>query len=125
MTAPGIWKHWKTGDLYRVLFNARVSTNGEREGRIDVVYMDLKRGGIHTRDEEQWQQRVWLETGSFARERGDVVTNWDALDENHRYKETAARFTFVGTMANEMSDKDAGELYDGLHETFTGRKPAP
>ena len=123
MTTPGLYKHWKTGNLYRVLFNARVSTNGEREGRIDVIYMDLKHGGIHSRDEEEWNQRVWLAAGSFSREPGDTVTNWNELPEATRHSETSARFTFIGTMGNEMSDKAAEELYDGLKETFTGSAP--
>lgn len=124
MTPPGIYKHWKTGDLYRVLFNARVSTNGEREGRIDVVYIDLKRGGIHTRDEEQWHERVWSVDGE-RRNRGEVVKSPEGLVGTLLYRDTAPRFMFVGTMGNEMSDADASALYDGLHETFTGRKPVP
>lgn len=125
MTKPGIWKHYK-GGLYRVLFNARQETNGNPDnGKLVVVYLDLKYGGLHVRDEEQFHQRVWKEDGrpvdqEFIKpflETGDNAAKIEAG--------TVDRFSFCGTMANEMSDTDAAELYDGLHETFTGRKPAP
>lgn len=116
MTKSGIYEHYK-GGRYRVLFRARTATNG-RDGLIDVVYIDLKNGGLHTRDETEFNERVWVEGES----KGKVCT-LSMTDE--LYKVTRERFRFVGTMGNEMSDKHAEELYDDLHATFTGRKPAP
>lgn len=57
MTKPGIYKHYK-GGIYRVLFSARQSTNGPDEGKLVVVYIDLKYGGLHVRDEEQFNEKV-------------------------------------------------------------------
>jgi hypothetical protein len=107
MTKPGIYKHVK-GGMYRVLFCARQSTNGPDEGKLVVVYMDLKHGGLHVRDEIQFHEKV-LAPPALGFNPGVEVP----------------RFTFCGTMGNEMSDANAAELYEGLHETFTGRKPAP
>lgn len=75
MTQPGIWKDSKNGPLYRVLFTAFVDTPGLREGKIDVVYLDLKYGGLHTRDEEEWHRGF-----SFVGTMGNEMSDIDATD---------------------------------------------
>jgi hypothetical protein len=57
MTPPGIYQHFK-GGLYRVLFRACQRTNGPDDGKVVVVYMDLKHGGLHVRDEAEFREMV-------------------------------------------------------------------
>ena len=124
MTRRGIWKHYK-GHSYLVLFTARQSTNGDGEGRMVVVYISLDAphaGRINVRDEEQFHERVFKDGGHKV---GDPVNLCEHIGEVEFNKKTIDRFTYVGTLGLDMSDAEAGELYEGLHETFTGREPAP
>jgi hypothetical protein len=56
-TPSGIYEHYKGGH-YRVLFTVRDSTNGPNEGRMMVVYISLKLGKLHVRDEEQFHEVI-------------------------------------------------------------------
>lgn len=51
--AGDIYRHYK-GGRYRVLFEARVSTNGPDEGRLVVVYVSLTTGAILVRDRTEF-----------------------------------------------------------------------
>ena len=95
MTSPGIYTHFRTGDSYRVLHCARNSTNGPDDGRLVVVYISLKYGTFHVRDEEQFNEPV-----EPPPERG--------FDPGVKIP----RFMFTGEPM--MSDVDAESLYDGL-----------
>lgn len=112
MTKLGFWKHWKTGNFYRVLFNAKVATNGPRDGRTDVVYLDPKDDTIYTRDEEEWNQWVWLEALPHFHKRGDAVFDPTSLNESE-YAKTAERFTYVGAQPAEFGDIDVKALRNG------------
>ncbi len=57
MTKPGVWQHFK-GGLYRVLGNARLSTNGPDCGASMVIYVSLAKGTVHVRAELEFHQRV-------------------------------------------------------------------
>lgn len=55
-TPPGVYRHWK-GDLYRVLFTAKIASNGfARESM--VVYVSLKTGQFNTRHEKEFHEVV-------------------------------------------------------------------
>lgn len=92
MTKPGIWKHYK-GGLYRVLFNAKQATNGSDEGRVEVVYISLVRGAVETRDEVEFMQRVWRDTGRVIVD-PDAVHN--ELGDREFAVSTAQRFAYCG-----------------------------
>ena len=67
MTKLGIYVHHK-GGRYRVLFTARVSTNGPDEGKSVVVYVSLTKGTLHVRDESQFHDELpALEGGVIQR----------------------------------------------------------
>lgn len=104
MTKPGIYKHYK-GGTYRVLFTARQSTNGPSEGRVEVIYISLKYGHLNARDEEQFHEQVDADPAQGFIPGAKVP-----------------RFSFSH---DQLADADAAALYDDLHATFTGRKPAP
>lgn len=56
MTTTGVYVHYK-GGRYRVLFDARVSTNG-CEGSWVVVYVSLTTGRVHARDVAEFHEPV-------------------------------------------------------------------
>ena len=102
MTRSGIYQDCK-GGLHRVLFCARQATRGQHEGRLVVIYVDLKYGTLSVCDEDEFNEKV-----PAPPERG------------FNPGVEIPRFMFTGDMT--MSDKDAEDLYDGLLE-LVGRKP--
>lgn len=96
MTKPGIYKHYK-GGLYRVVFTATDSTNGDNDGMSMVVYVSLTTGRVHVRNERQFHERVWRTTYDDMRREGERVDlrvwseHEDMLDRC-----TADRFSWTG-----------------------------
>lgn len=56
---PGLYRHYR-GAYYRVLFTARVSTNGPGEGKEVVVY--ISDAGFHVRGVEEFTGFVPMTT---------------------------------------------------------------
>jgi len=55
MTAPGVYKHNKTGNLYVVIGVGVVATNGEQNGKKVVIYQPLDQSETYyVRDEEEF-----------------------------------------------------------------------
>jgi hypothetical protein len=55
MTAPGVYKHNKTGNLYMVLGTVIDATNGPRNGTRMVRYCSLDKSEVeYVRDEEEF-----------------------------------------------------------------------
>ncbi len=105
MIKTGLYKHYRTGHLCRVIGSGRVDTQGPSEGRLAVIFIDFQYGGFHVLDEEEFRQKIEPPSGCGFSPGVQI-----------------ARYTFVGEPT--MSDADAESLYDGLCE-LAGRKPAP
>lgn len=56
MTVPGIYLHYK-GGLYRVLFTAKMSSNGFARENL-VVYVSLEKGSINVRHETEFHEPI-------------------------------------------------------------------
>jgi len=63
---PAVYRHYK-GGLYRVLFEARNSTNGPDDGLPVVVYVSLTNGHVFVRDLAQFHEYVELDSGKVLR----------------------------------------------------------
>jgi hypothetical protein len=87
-TKPGVYRHYK-GGLYRVLFVARMSTNGPTEDRPHVVYVSLAHGVINIRDEEEFHEIVanFKPVPRFTANSFKPVPRFTFIDERLTYED--------------------------------------
>lgn len=101
-TQIGIYKHY-AGGFYRVLGEARESTNGAPfEDRVLVIYVSLTTGRMNAREQKEFHQLVTPDDG---------LPPATALDESY----AVPRFRFVGEEVPADSQPQActGHLVHG------------
>jgi hypothetical protein len=91
VTKIGVYRHSKTGVLYRVLFTATDATNGHKSSETEtgelsasevVVYMSLQTGKMYTRPVTEFHDRV-------------DVTNWSISCGGYN-PNAVDRFVWIG-----------------------------